>query len=101
MQKISIGQATEGMILAKPVTNQKGITLCGEGTKLTRRLIKRLSDMEITRIVVEGHPVDDGTKEMSSQALHEILEERFRYVVHQPLLMAIKDAIWMEVKGQE
>ena len=101
MQKISIGQATEGMILAKPITNQKGITLCGEGTRLTSGLIRRLSDMEITRIVVEGHPVGNGTEEISPQAFHEILEERFRYVTHQPVLMAIKEAIWMKMKGQE
>ncbi len=101
MQKISIEQAAEGMILAKSVKNSKGITLCGEGTKLTEGLIKRLTNMEITNIIVEGHPVDDGTEEDSPETFHEKLGERFRYVTNQPILMAVKEAIWETVRDGE
>ncbi len=101
MQKISIEQAAAGMILAKPVTNPKGITLCGEGTELTDNLIQRLKAMEITRIAVEGHPVDDGTDEMSPETLHEILEDRFRYVHDSPVLMTVKRIIWKRMREHQ
>ena len=101
MQKISIEQAAEGMILAKAVKNKKGITLCGEGTKLTEGLIKRLAGMEVSMIVVEGHPVDDGTEEISPESFHEKLQERFRYVANQPILMSLKETIWEIVRKEE
>ncbi len=101
MQKISIDQAEPGMILAKSITNQKGITLCGEGTTLTDSLIDRLKSMDISKIVVEGHPVDDGTEEVSPETLHERLEDRFRHVRRFPLLMAMKEAIWEKMKSPE
>ncbi len=87
------------MILAKAVTNQKGITLCGEGTELTDSLIERLKSMDIPRVIVEGHPVDDGTEEMSPETLHEILEERFRHVQDSPILMIVKKTIWEILQG--
>ena len=99
MQKILIEQAEEGMVLAKPVTNQKGIILCGEGTQLTETLIERLKSMDITRIVVEGHPVDDGTEEIPPETLHERLQERFRYVRNSPVLMAMKEEIWKRLQN--
>ena len=65
MQKISLKQATAGMKLAKPVENDRGMTLCGAGTELTGDTIDRLIRMEVKRITVEGHPVDTGQEEKS------------------------------------
>ena len=47
---ISIDDAGEGMILTKPVTNDKGMVLCSKGTSLTESLIQRFKQKScITR----------------------------------------------------
>jgi len=89
MQKINLDQAQAGMTLARAVTNEKGITLCGEGTALTDSLIARLEKMAIHRLVVEGHPVDDGSEEFSPETMREIIMERFRHVRENHLNNAI------------
>ena len=58
MQKIPLKQATPGMTLAKPVINDRGMTLVGAGTRLTEDTIERLVGMEVKRITVEGHARD-------------------------------------------
>ena len=80
MQKINLEQAQTGMVLARAVTNEKGITLCGEGTALTDSLIERLKKMAIQKVAVEGHPVDDGSEELSPETIREVIMERFRLV---------------------
>ncbi len=60
MQKIPIDLARAGMVLAKPVARENGITVMAEGMELTQTLIDRLQGMSIERIVVQGHPVDMG-----------------------------------------
>jgi inorganic pyrophosphatase/exopolyphosphatase len=93
MQKISLKQATAGMVLAKPVENDRGMTLCGAGTELTKDTIDRLIRMEVKRITVEGHPVDTGQEEKSLDQLLKELDGRFEKVVDDPLMKKIKSMI--------
>ncbi|BCS86924.1 hypothetical protein [Pseudodesulfovibrio sediminis] len=60
MQKIPINLAAPGMMLAKPVTKENGMTIMAEGMELTESLISRLESMKIERITVKGNPVDMG-----------------------------------------
>jgi len=99
MQKINLDQAQAGMVLARAITNEKGITLCGEGTTLTDSLIERLKKMEIRRIAVEGHPVDDGSEELSPETVREEIMERFRLVRGSPVNSAIMKALLDELEG--
>jgi hypothetical protein len=57
MQRISLEQAAPGMVLAKPVVNERGQTLVAEKTPITEALIERLRSFNVHRIAVEGHPV--------------------------------------------
>ena len=71
---IPLTDAETGMLLAKAVTNDKGMTLCAEGTPLTEELIDRFQQMEIDSIYIEIE------KEMSHEeylALKQKIEERF------------------------
>jgi hypothetical protein len=97
-QKIPFSLAAPGMKLAKPITNEQGMTLCGEGTELTEVLINRLSNMEVTRIVVEGHPVDTGKPEKNLDQLVEELHARFIQVETDPLMLKIKTIILERLK---
>ena len=66
--------AEEGMVLAKEVTNEKGVTLCAEGTSLTADLIERFNQMAITEIYVENN------QQLSAEDYAELqqkLEQRF------------------------
>ena len=78
MQKISLKLATPGMKLARPVENDRGMTLCGAGTVLSEDIIERLSGMEIKRICVEGHPVDTGQEIKGLSQQLEELDARFQ-----------------------
>ena len=100
MQKISLKQATAGMKLAKPVENDRGMTLCGAGTELTGDTIDRLIRMEVKRITVEGHPVDTGQEEKSLDQLLKELDGRFEKVAGDPLMKKIKGMISQVLKEQ-
>ena len=71
---ISITDAEEGMVLSRAVANEKGMTLCAEGTSLSDELSDRFKQMAITEIYVED------TVELSTEdyaALKIKLEKRF------------------------
>lgn len=93
MQKIPLKLAKAGMKLAKPVTNDRGMTLCGAGIELTEEMINRLSNMEVARITVEGHPIDTGESVKSLSQLIDELNGRFRYVEGDPLMIKIKNIL--------
>jgi len=73
-KSILLENAEVGMVLAKPIANDRGMTLCAEGTTLTEDLIERFRDMEIDSIYVESN------KEMTEEeylALKQKIEKRF------------------------
>ncbi len=98
MQKIPLKLAAPEMKLAKPVTNERGMTLCGEGTELTGEIIARMSKMGVKRITVEGHPVDTGEREKSLSEQIAELDARFRRVKGDTLMTKIKNIL---AKGLE
>ena len=93
MQKIPLKKAKAGMKLAKPVENDRGMTLCGAGTELTDETIDRLVRMEVKRITVEGHPIDTGQEQKSLDQLLKELDGRFKKVADDPLMKKIKNMI--------
>ncbi|NVM56975.1 MAG: hypothetical protein HWN51_02485 [Desulfobacterales bacterium] len=103
MQKIPFELAAPGMRLAKPVRNEKGITLFGAGIELTEEMLTRLSNMGVKRITVEGHPVDTGAKEKSLSEQVEELHARFSRVEGDPLMRKIKNILLERLKerGEE
>ncbi|NVL89920.1 MAG: hypothetical protein HWN69_02840 [Desulfobacterales bacterium] len=98
MQKIPIDRAMPGMKLAKPVANDRGIVLCGQGAELTEEIIERLSGMGVKRITVEGHPIDTGEPEKSLSQHIDELHARFRKVEGDPLMKRIKDIFLERLK---
>ena len=100
MQKIPLKRAMPGMKLAKPVVNDRGMTLVGAGTQLTEDTIDRLVGMEVKRITVEGHPIDTGKEEKSLDQMLGELDGRFRKVKDDPLMKKIKNMISEVLKEQ-
>lgn len=93
MQKIPLNLASPGMKLAKPVTNKRGMPLCGAGTELTEAILARLSDVGVEQITVEGHPVDTGQNEKTVSQQIDELHARFKHVESNPLMMKIKNIL--------
>ena len=71
---IPTSDAEEGMILAKPVENEKGMVLCAEGTPLTGAIIERFNQMAIPEIYIEN---EEELSEEDFIRLKERLEKRF------------------------
>ena len=71
---IQTSDAEEGMVLAKPVENEKGMVLCAEGTPLTGDMIERFKQMAIPEICIEN---EEELSEAVYITLKERLEKRF------------------------
>ncbi|OGW01218.1 MAG: hypothetical protein A2889_08765 [Nitrospinae bacterium RIFCSPLOWO2_01_FULL_39_10] len=98
MQKIPLNLAKPGMRLAKAVLNEKGLVLCGEGVELNDALISRLSNLNINKITVEGHPVDTGAEEKPLEEQIQDLEKRFEKVKSDPLMKMIKSIFEKQIR---
>lgn len=101
MQKIPLDKATSGMVIAKPVMNESGVVLIGEGTALTDAALEKLKDLEIPHVIVKGRPLDAGTPEKSLDQLYAELDERFTLVAADKLCMQIKDLIKKDMKRRK
>lgn len=101
MKDIPLEDATVGMKLAKPVKNQRGMTLCGAGTELTEDVIARLSKMEVKQITVEGPTGDKGEMEKGLSQQIDELNARFRYVEEDPLMAKIKNMLLERLNKKE
>jgi len=92
VQRILLGQAGPGMILAKEILNPEGMVLCGAGTALSPALIERLSGLDVVDVTVEGHPVNIEGEKTLQEELQEI-DLRFRRVEDIAPLMYLKKRI--------
>jgi len=101
MKDIPLEDATVGMKLAKPVNNQRGMTLCGAGTELTEDVIARLSKMEVKQITVEVPTGDKGEMEKGLSQQIDELNARFRYVEEDPLMAKIKNMLLERLNKKE
>jgi hypothetical protein len=100
MQKVPINLASPGMILAKPIMNDKGMPLCAEGTSLTETLIDRLRAMNITVLTVKGHPLGGESAAKTPEEKIQEIEERFLPVKGDPLMDKVRDAIVTAVRQE-
>jgi len=74
IKHIPITDAREGMVLARGIANDKGMTLCAEGTPLTDDLIERFVQMEITDMYIKD---DEPLSQEDYRALKQQIEHRF------------------------
>ena len=95
MKTVAVRDIEDGMVLAKPVANQAGLTICQENVVLTKDHIVRFENMEIEFVMVEGH------KEMSQEEKKRFLsalDRRFRKVADNPGMNSLKNIV-KEVSG--
>ena len=98
MQNLTLECAAAGMKLAKPVTNERGMTLYGAGVALTADIITRLSEMGVEQITIVGNQPRTADEEKNLSRQIGELNARFRYVEKDPLMGTIKDFILAQLK---
>ncbi|MCC6346905.1 MAG: hypothetical protein IT388_06915 [Nitrospirales bacterium] len=86
MPKVSVESLKPGMKLAKPVVNESGMILLGEGTELTEVHIERLRNMTIGSVAVAG----SAQPQKSKAELLSALDARFRKTEDEPYMSLIK-----------
>lgn len=86
MAKIPVSALKPGMKLTKPVVNDAGMVLLGEGTELTNSLIERLQNMNIGSVYVEG---TSSPEKSLDEALAE-LDARFKKTENEPYMGTLK-----------
>ena len=94
-QRILITQATEGMVLSRPVASG-GVALCGVDTRLNDALIQRLMLRGIKRLHVQGHPVPSRQSVAIEEQIRD-LRNRFNRVSHLPHMARLQRAIEQEL----
>jgi hypothetical protein len=93
MQRVPLDLVKPGMVLAKPILNEKGMALCGEGAELSAAMLERLKRMDVSFVTVKGHPVDLGVEEKSKEQLLAEMQGRFIHVEGDPIMELIKASI--------
>ncbi len=84
-----------GAKLAKPVVNDSGMILIGEGTVLKESHIDRLQNMSISSVFVEGTAGPSKTRE---ELLAE-LDERFKKTEGEPYMLTVKRSFKEYIEG--
>ncbi len=88
MQKLPLDLVRPGMVLEKPVLRDNGLVLVAKGTEISDTLLKRLENMDVKSVTVEGHPV-----EIEGQAAPKSYQERIDSLDY--LFRRFQDDPWM------
>lgn len=95
MKKVSVETLKPGVKLAKPVVNDSGMIIIGDGTVLSDVHIERLHNMNISTVFVEGMTGPSKSKE---ELLAE-LDARFKKTVEEPYMSMLKRVIKEQIEG--
>jgi hypothetical protein len=83
------------MKISKPVVNDAGMILLGEGTEITSALIAKLEKMNIASVNVEGSSAPDKSLEEMLTAL----DARFKKTENEPLMGMLKSILKEHIEG--
>lgn len=97
MKRVVVYELLPDMVLARPVTNANGLPIVAAGTVLDATLIKRLQQMELPSVYVEGDALDSGGKTLGE--LEAELDHRFRHVAHDPIQQLILRTLRTHVRA--
>jgi len=95
LKRVLVEKLKAGMKLAKPVVNDAGMILIGEGTVLLQTHINRLQNMSIITVFVEGTAGPEKTVE----ELIAELDARFRKTENEPYMATLKRIMKEVIEG--
>lgn len=94
MPRISVDKIVPGMRLKRPIMNEMDVILIGEGVELTDALIKRIRDMGIGTVYVEG----ESKPKMPKEELMKELNERFKRTENEPHMYMLKKILKEDIE---
>jgi len=92
---VTIANLKPGMKLSKPIMNESGMVLLPQGTVLTDAHIRRIENMDLTAVSIEGGNEQRKPKE---EVLAEI-DARFSLSEDQPLMQMMKRILKEHIEG--
>ncbi|MBF0505227.1 MAG: hypothetical protein HQL09_00170 [Nitrospirae bacterium] len=95
MKKVSVETLKPGVKLAKPVINDSGMIIIGEGTVLSDVHIERLHNMSINTVFIEGTA---GPAKSKDELLAE-LDARFKKTGEEPYMPILKRILREQIEG--
>ncbi len=96
MKRVSVENLKPGTKLAKPVLNDSGMIIIGDGTVLSDSHISRLQNMNISSVFVEGTAGPSKSKE---ELLAE-LDARFKKTGEEPYMSILKRVLKEQIEGK-
>lgn len=97
MKRVPLEIVEEGSILARSLENEAGITLAGQGIRLTSRLISRLQQDKITEVWIEGENLLDDEK---FHNLKNKIEQRFASFSEDSLMDKLKSVLLDDLENR-
>ncbi len=95
MPKVPANNLKPGMKLSKPVVNDTGMILLGEGTELTNALIERLQNMNVSSVYIEGA----ATPPKPMEEMLSELDARFKKTENEPHMGLLKKLLREHIEG--
>ncbi|MDR0239793.1 MAG: hypothetical protein LBI88_06135 [Deltaproteobacteria bacterium] len=93
MQKISLDQASAGMVLAIDVMTPDGRVLASEGTPLDDAMLRRLALAGVKKLVVQGKPVPGADMGYNALVRAQRLDHLFRAHQADRFMMTLKSML--------
>ena len=97
MKRVSLDIVEEGSILARSLENEGGITMAGQGTRMTSRLIARFKVEKITEIWIEG---DNPLSNEKYLKIQEKIENRFAAFPEDTLMNKLKSVLIEDLENR-
>jgi len=94
MQKISLNQASPGMVLAVDVMTTDGRVLASDGTPVDDAMLRRLALAGVTKLVVQGKPVPKADMGYDALARMSRLDHLFRAHQEDRFMMTLKNMLF-------
>lgn len=95
MASVTVANLKPGMKLAKPIMNDSGMVLLPQGTVLTDSHIRRIENMDLTAVSIEG---GNESRKPKEEVLAEI-DARFSQSEDQPLMQMMKRILKEHIEG--
>jgi len=92
---VTVANLKPGMKLAKPIMNDSGMVLLPQGTVLTDAHIRRIENMDLTAVSIEG---GNESRKPKEEVLAEI-DARFSQSEDQPLMLMMKRILKEHIEG--
>lgn len=92
---VDISAVRPGMVLARAVVNETGVTLFGRGTEVTEAVIERLKNAGTALVTIEGRRLPARSREEEMRSL----DERFAAVDKAPHMAGIKDMVRRHIES--